>query len=371
MEILIYKVEIMHSYQQIPLLLKALMLSLLLATLSISTSTLAAESDSTAQAFSASGIDVPNPGTDLWRAVRQRDMDITGTTQMKAPDSGTLINVSGQAWREFRMEKLVPLGMLLIGSVLLILIIFRLLTGGMKLRNPRSGIKVPRFTPFQRLVHWSVAILFLTLGLTGIILTFGRSGIIPIIGKEAFSYLAIFAKTIHDFAGPVFSIALLIMLFTFMKGNFAKLMDIKWILKAGGMFGSHVSAGRYNAGEKGWYWLAMIVGAVVVVSGLILDFPIFGQDRATMELSHVVHSIAAIGLLAVSFGHIYMGTVGVEGAFEAMKTGYCDKTWAEEHHDIWLEEVEQEGNVGKTFEELEAQEKITRKSTKTRAHHQA
>lgn len=307
---------------------------------------------------------VPNPGIDLWRAVRQRDGEITGTTQMKAPDSGVLINTSGEEWRQFRMEKLVPYGMLLLGGALLILIVFRLLQGGMKLRNGRSGVKVPRFTPFQRLVHWSVAILFLVLGLTGIILTFGRSGLIPIIGAEAFSYLAIVAKRIHDFAGPVFSIAILVMLFTFMKGNFAKLMDIKWLLKAGGMFGGHVSAGRYNAGEKGWYWIAMIVGAVVVVSGLILDFPIFGQGRALMELSHVVHSIAAIGLLAVSFGHIYMGTVGVEGAFEAMKTGYCDENWAKEHHDLWLEDMEKEGKVGKTFDELEDKRSVKHSNTR-------
>ena len=351
----------MLAYKPFRHLLTAAILLLTAIILSLPSPVFAADSE---PATLAERVVVPNPGTDLWRAVRQRDTDITGTTQMKAPDSGTLINVSGQAWREFRMDKLVPIGMLVIGGVLLVLIVFRLLTGGMRLKNPRSGIKVPRFTPFQRLVHWSVAILFLMLGLTGIILTFGRSGLIPIIGHEAFSYLAIVAKRIHDFSGPVFSITLIIMLVTFMKGNFAKLMDLNWILKAGGLFGGgHVSAGRYNAGEKSWYWIAMIVGAVVVGSGLVLDFPIFGQNRATMELSHFIHGIASIGLLAASFGHIYMGTVGVEGAFESMKTGYCDKTWAEEHHDIWLEEMEQTGDVGKTFEELESKSKSKKNSS--------
>ena len=335
----------MPSYQQIPLFIKILTLSLIMIALNFSASVYAAETETPA---AGGQISVPNPGADLWRAVRQRDTNIVGTTQMKNVDAGTLINTSGQKWRLFRMNKLIPISMILIGGVLVLLLIFRLLTGGMKLKNGRSGIKVPRFSPFQRMVHWSVAILFVLLGVTGIILTFGRSGLIPIIGNEAFSYIAIIAKRIHDFAGPVFAIALILMLFTFMKGNFPKLLDIKWILKLGGIFGAHVSAGRYNAGEKIWYWLAMIVGVIVIASGLVLDFPIFGQDRAMMELSHVVHAIAAIGIFAVSFGHIYMGTIGVEGAYEAMKTGYCDRNWAAEHHDLWLDEMEREGKVGKT-----------------------
>lgn len=307
-------------------------------------------------------VTVPDPGTDLWRAVRQRDTEIVGRSQVKSRDANVLISTSGQEWREFRMEKLIPYGMMLIGGVLLILILFRLIRGKMMIESGRSGIKVPRFTPFQRLVHWSVAILFVTLGLTGMILSFGRDGLIPIMGNEAFGPIAFVARRIHDFVGPVFSIALLVMLFTFMKGNFAKLSDLKWLAKGGGMFGGHVSAGRYNAGEKIWYWLAISVGAVVVISGLILDFPIFGQTRGTLELSHIVHGISALGILAVSFGHIYMGTVGVEGAFESMKTGYCDSNWAKEHHDLWYDEMVEEGKVGKTFEQLEAEKQATKAS---------
>lgn len=289
---------------------------------------------------------IPNPGIDLWRAVRQRNTDITGTSQIKSLGAETLINTSGQEWRLFRMEKLIPIGIMLLAGVLLSLLIFKLLHGGMKLRGGRTGIKISRFSRFQRIVHWSVALLFLLLSITGLILTFGRSGLIPIIGNEAFSYLAIIAKRTHDFTGPAFAIALLVMLFTFMKGNFAKLIDIKWILKAGGLFGHHVSAGRYNAGEKIWYWIVMMAGILIIGSGLILDFPIFGQDRSIMELSHRIHAIAALGLLAISFGHIYMGTIGVEGSYETMKTGYCDKNWAKEHHDLWLKEMEKKDKVG-------------------------
>ena len=114
---------------------------------------------------------------------------------------------------------------------------------------------------------------------------------------------------------------------------------------AGGLLGKHASSGRYNAGEKGWFWIASLVGLVLIISGLVLDFPIFGQNRETMEFYLVVHGIAAIIMIVASFGHIYMGTAAMEGTFEVMQTGYCDANWAKEHHDLWYEEVKQGGEA--------------------------
>lgn len=322
-------------------------LKFLLGSLVLSLFMLLSGPNALAQSDAESGrVGVDNPGADLWRAVRQRNSEIAGSTQMKTPDAGVLINVSGQRWQQFRMEEFIPFSMRLLGGVLVLLIIFRLVRGKMKISGGLSGIKIPRFSSFQRFVHWSVATLFVVLTVTGLLLTFGRDGLIPIIGNEIFGSIAFVAKRIHDFVGPVFAIALFLMFFAFIKGNFMKWVDIKWLLKGGGMLGGHVNAGRYNAGEKIWYWIAILVGGVVVGSGLILDFPIFGKGREFMELSHVVHAIASIVIVAVSFGHIYLGTVGVEGALESMKTGSCDANWAKEHHDIWYEEMEKDGKVG-------------------------
>ena len=177
------------------------------------------------------------------------------------------------------------------------------------------------------------------LGFTGVLLTFGRTLLIPLIGSQAFGPIAGVGKFLHDYLGPVFAIALVVMIFTFFKGNFFKSIDLKWFLKGGGLIGKHVSAGRYNAGEKAWYWFAMIVGVVVVISGLILDFPYFVHTRTNLELSHMIHAISGIVILAASFGHIYMGTLAEEGATDAMMTGYCDENWAKEHHDLWVEEL--------------------------------
>jgi formate dehydrogenase subunit gamma len=293
---------------------------------------------------------VKSPGTDLWRAVRNREFNgsqgMSSTSQIKSMGANTFINTQGQKWRGFRMNKLIPFSMLLLGGVLVVLALFRLIRGKIKIKAGRSGKKILRFSGFQRFVHWSVAILFVVLAITGTLLTFGRAGLVPLIGSKAFGTIAGVGKLLHDYLGPVFAIMLAVMLFTFIKGNFGTWTDIKWFFKGGGMMGGHASAGRYNAGEKLWIWIAMIVGAVVVVSGIILDFPFFDQTRDDIELSHMVHAIASIGLLAVSFGHIFMGTVAMEGSYEAMRTGYCDENWAKEHHDLWYNDLEKQGIVG-------------------------
>lgn len=287
-----------------------------------------------------------NPGAELWREVRQRDGEVEGISQVKAPGANVLVNVSGQSWREYRMQELVPKTGAAILIVLIIIAIFRLLRGRIMLENGRSGIKILRFTTSQRAAHWSTAILFVVLGLTGLTLLLGRKFLIPVFGAEGFSSIAVAAKFLHDYLGPVFILALTWLFVLFVRDNIpSPKLDLQWLLKGGGLFGKHVSSDRYNAGEKLWFWLASIVGLGVIVSGVVLDFPIFGQTRATMEFYHWVHSVSAIILIVVSFGHIYMGTAALEATFEVMQTGYCDTNWAKEHHDLWYEKVKDSGET--------------------------
>jgi formate dehydrogenase subunit gamma len=252
-----------------------------------------------------------------------------------------MINKGGEEWRQLRVNKIIPYSGYLLGFTLLALIAFRLIRGNIKIDSGRSDKKLLRFTLNQRTIHWIVASLFIILGITGVIVLLGRTLLLPVIGSSGFAAIASASKLIHDYCGPVFSIFLFVMFVSFVKGNFYKLKDINWFLKGGGMLGKHASAGRYNAGEKSWFWLAMLGGIVVVVSGLILDFPIFGQTRELLEDAQTFHVISSIVILAASFGHIYMGTVAMEGALETMTTGYCDANWAKEHHDEWYEEVKE------------------------------
>ena len=295
------------------------------------------------EAVNAKGVQIEDPGSDLWRNVRQRQFAQT-TSQVKSGESNIFINISGESWRQYRMAQLIPKAGVAVILGIIGVLIFRLLRGKIKLQDGRSGIRILRFTLNQRVAHWSTAILFVVLALTGLILMFGRKLIIPVFGNEAFGNIAIVAKTMHDYLGPAFGVALIILFILFVRENLPSLrQDINWLMKGGGLFGAHVSSDRYNAGEKGWFWIAAIVGGTIVVSGMVLDFPIFEQTRETMEYYHVIHSIAAIIMIIASFGHIYMGTAAMEGTFEVMQTGYCDANWAKEHHDLWYEKVKHSG----------------------------
>lgn len=285
-------------------------------------------------------IEVPNPGAELWRDVRQRDQPVIGTSQIKGVDSGILINQRGENWRQYRMDKLVPYSAYLLGAVVAALIVFRLVRGQVKIDGGSSDKKLFRFNFNQRTAHWIMAVLFIILSLTGLVLLYGRFVLIPLLGPEGFSVTALVAKRIHDFTGPLFGIAVVLMFLAFVKRNILKKVDMDWFLSGGGfMVGKHVGSGFFNGGEKAWFWLTILGGVVIVVTGVILDFPVLAFSRETLELSHVVHTISTIAVLAVALGHIYMGTIGVEGAYEAMATGYCDANWAKEHHDHWYQDM--------------------------------
>jgi len=286
------------------------------------------------------GLSLNSPGAELWREVRQRDGNVTGTTQVKSPGADVLVNVSGQSWREYRMQELIPRASAAIFIVLFVIAVFRLLRGRIPLSQGRSGMRILRFTTNQRIAHWTTAILFVLLGLTGLTLLLGRKLLIPLFGAQGFGTIAGAAKFLHDYLGPLFMFALTWLFVLFVRDNIPSLkVDLQWLMKGGGLFGKHAHSDRYNAGEKLWFWLASIVGLAVIVSGLVLDFPIFGQTRATMEYYHFIHSVGAVILIVVSFGHIYMGTAALEGTFEVMQTGYCDANWARDHHDLWYEKV--------------------------------
>ena len=284
-------------------------------------------------------IAVPNPNTDLWNAVRGRIDAPTVRTQTVGVDTNVLIQQSGEQWRHWRMTDLIPKAGLLLASTFGLIVVFRLVRGKITIQAGRAGNTIQRFTRRQRYVHWTTATLFIALGLTGMTMLFGRHVLLPWMGPEWFSSLALIAKRIHDIAGPLFSLSLLLMMLIFIKGNAPNLADIQWLLKGGGLLGKHASAGRYNLGEKAWYWWAMLGGSVLIVSGMVLLFPNFGQPREAMAFYHMMHGIAAAAVLAFAFGHIYMGTLAMEGAFEVMATGQCDVNWAKEHHDLWYQDI--------------------------------
>jgi formate dehydrogenase subunit gamma len=179
------------------------------------------------------------------------------------------------------------------------------------------------------------------LAFTGVVILWGKYIILPWLGYAGFSWLTIVGKNIHNFVGPLFIFSLLVMFLIFVKDNLWRAYDLKWLTHFGGMFSKQeIPSGRFNAGEKAWFWVGVVLlGVTVSITGLILDFPNWQQGRQVMQGANVIHAIAAIVFIAISFGHIYLGTIGMEGAYRGMRDGYVDEEWAKEHHALWYDEV--------------------------------
>jgi formate dehydrogenase subunit gamma len=213
------------------------------------------------------------------------------------------------------------------------------LLGRIRISAGRSGRKVPRFKAFERFAHWLTAVSFVILGISGLNITFGRRLLLPLIGPDAFSAFSEAAKYAHNFISFPFVLGLVLIVVIFIKDNIPDKIDIEWFKKGGGFIKSkHAPARRFNAGEKLVFWGALGAGALVAVSGYLLLFPFYVTDIAGMQIAQVVHSVIAILFVALILGHIYIGTLGMEGAFEAMWTGEVDFNWAKEHHDLWLQD---------------------------------
>ena len=296
----------------------------------------------------------PGNNAPMWRQVGAGVTGYSSLPSSEAPEAGNLIQPfvqypgsrltnAGEAWRQVRNNWLIPYGAALLAISALALAILYFTKGPLGQEHPATRGRIERFTPFERAVHWSNAFAFCALAISGFIMAFGKFFILPVIGLTLFGWLSFALKNLHNFAGPLFAVSLAFVVVTFIKDNIAKLADFVWLSKAGGMLSDQeVPSHRFNAGEKGMFWWGVTIpGLVVVGSGLVLDklIPGFGAVRSDMQIAQMLHSVAAFWMMALIFGHIYMGTVGVRGAYGAMKTGYVSDAWAKEHHDLWYEDI--------------------------------
>jgi len=285
---------------------------------------------------------VANPGAELWRDVRQRDRSVAGSTQIRGVDTGILISQAGEQWRQYRIGKLVPYSAVVLGAMLGIFVLYYLIRGKIRLEEGRSGQLLRRYTTPDMVVHWLLAISFVILALSGLTLLYGRWALIPLLGPAGFSVTATVCKYLHNYVGLFFTVIVPIAFLLYLKDSLFNLkVDLKWFMRAGGYLGGkEPSAEKINAGQKSWYWVAMLGGLVLIASGLVLDFPNFQQGREWLQDAHVIHSIAAVGVIAFFVVHLYLATIGVEGALESMTTGHVDANWAKQHHDLWYEELQ-------------------------------
>ena len=280
----------------------------------------------------------PGNNAPVWKEVRG---SVEGYTSNPAPEAGVLIQDGGQNWRALRNGTFSIIGGWALVGMMLLIGGFYAWKGTIQLHEAPTGRLIERFTLLERMSHWATAISFLVLATSGLILAFGKTLLIPVIGFTLFSWLAIIAKNLHNFLGPLFIISCIITFCMFVRHNFPKAVDLKWIFSFGGMIsGKHVPSEKFNAGEKLWFWGGlMTLGIVVGASGMVLNFPNFEQTRATMQLANLVHLTGSVLFMLGALGHIYMGTLGMAGALDAMKTGVVDEAWAKEHHSLWYDDV--------------------------------
>lgn len=299
--------------------------------------------------------------SDFWRQIRSGNR-FPGSSAN--PQAGVLVQSEGDNWRAFRNGPLANWGGSALGATVAILVLFYMLRGRIRIDSGRSDRTVERFSDLERFGHWLLAVSFIILALTGLNVLYGRYILLPILGPEFFAAITQAGKWLHNFVAFAFMAGLALVFVLWVRHNVPRLADIRWIAKGGGLLvpGSHPPAHRFNAGQKLVFWSVIILGLSLSLSGIALLFPfqtamfaktfialnMIGFDLPTvltplqeLQLSVLWHSIVALALMVVVIAHIYIGSVGMEGAFDAMGSGQVDRNWAKEHHSLWVAEMEE------------------------------
>jgi formate dehydrogenase subunit gamma len=299
-----------------------------------------------------------NYDVEMWKKLRQ---SVQGKVSIPDKKSGLLIQADGEEWRNLRTGLLPKYGAFALGATLVALVLFFLLRGRIRIEHGLAGRTITRFSDLERTGHWLLAISFIALALTGLNVLYGRALVMPLIGKEAFAALSGGAKLVHNYVAFAFMAGLALTFLMWLRHNFPNRHDVVWLLKLGGLFSrhSHPPARKFNAGQKILFWLVILGGVVLSVTGIALMFPfetelVAGSMRMLaavglpvpteltplqeMQLAATAHGTAALVLACIILGHIYIGTIGMQGAFAAMGSGEVDLNWAKEHHALWAEE---------------------------------
>lgn len=297
---------------------------------------------------------------EIWREVRK---GLQGNVSIPDRQAGVLIQSEGDNWRAVRNGPVSVLGAWALLGVIALLALFFAFRGRIRVEHGLSGQVIERFNSLERFSHWLTAVSFIVLGLSGLNMLYGRYVLRPVLGADLFADLTRIGKFLHNYLAFAFMLGLLLILVLWLKDNVPNRYDLVWLAKGGGLFGKgvHPPSRKFNAGQKLIFWIVILGGASISLTGIALMFPftleyfgatfavlnLFGAGLPTdltpmqeMQLSQLWHAVLGLILIAVIIAHIYIGSLGMEGAFDAMGTGLVDLNWAREHHDLWVEEVE-------------------------------
>src|ERR1700716_1345791 len=249
----------------------------------------------------------------LLNALKEGDK-ITGRITIPDPMASSLIQPAGRDWRDFQRHKLPIIGGIAIIGMVVLLAIFLMVRGRIRVEHGFSGRKILRFATFERFTHWLTASCFIVLALSGLNISFGRVLILPLFGAEAFATMSTYAKLAHDYLAFPFMLGLVIMFLIWIKDNIPGKLDLQWIKQGGGMLknGEHPPARRFNAGQKGIFWIVILGGSLMSLSGWFLLFPYLPGNVTALQFWTVIHAGIAMLFIAVMMAHIYIGSICME-----------------------------------------------------------
>jgi formate dehydrogenase subunit gamma len=276
--------------------------------------------------------------------LRQLDA-VSGRVSIPDQKSGLLIQPQGREWRQFHNTTMFWVGVVSVLGMIAVLAVFYMTRGKIMIEGGFSGRTILRFNVLERFVHWLTAGCFIILALSGLNVTFGKSVLLPLMGHEAFTALSVWAKYAHNFLAFPFMAGILFMFAVWVKDNIPEGADIAWLKAGGGLIGhEHPPAKKFNGGQKLIFWSVIIGGVALSISGVLLLFPFFATTIWNMQLAQIVHGLVGVLLIAVMLAHAYIGSIGMQGAFDAMGSGEVDLNWAKEHHSLWVQEEEAKKN---------------------------
>jgi len=304
---------------------------------------------------------------DVWRSIRYNEID--PRIQSPGPANEVMIQDAGMPWYQLREGPIITYGGGAILGFLALLVVFYFVRGKIMIDGGPAGTTIQRFKAIERFGHWLLAGSFIALGITGLLTLMGRSFLILVIGHDAFATIAAGSKWVHNNIAWSFMLGLVMTFVMWIAHNIPNKLDWQWLKAGGGIFTKgHPSAKKFNAGQKIIFWTVMVLGASVSLSGLSLLFPfhmpmfadtfgiinsIIGTSFPTeltpheeMQYANIWHSIVAFVMMLAIIAHIYIGSIGMEGAFDAMGNGQVDLEWARQHHDLWVAEVEAKQGKG-------------------------
>lgn len=289
----------------------------------------------------------PQQRVAAWLANHEQDFDLlhdreylAGRVNLPEPIAAVLQQPQGRDWRRLHNDQIYFGGGIVIFGTIVLLGLFLALRGRIRTREPFSGEKVKRFSILERTTHWITAISFILLALTGLIIIYGQYWLKPALGAPVYRDWAAISVYIHVISAIPFVLGVLMMAVLWLTQNWITPTDWRWLSKGGGLLvDSEPSAERFNAGQKGIFWLVVLSMLVLLGSGLSLVYPFYWFGYDGMQLAQISHAAVALIMTGVMLAHIYIGTVGMKGAFPAMWSGRVDRVWAKEHHDLWYQKI--------------------------------